>query len=157
MLVNREPSSSFDHDHHGDDDGKARDGELDMQGSTFSSAHARERDKRIEDKHQKELYASARKLENVKRSNDELRKELFDFKNRTTRLVECLGYSDISELQEALDMMSPDFNFKNSIEHVHELETEVQETRSQAESYAAQLEDVTDCLKECQIKLSDQE
>lgn len=123
-----------------------------MQGTTFSSAQARERDKRIEEKHKKEIQALERKVENLKRTNDNTRKELWEVRQGATRLAECLGYRELSEVQQDLDMMSEEFNFRSYINRLQTLGDTADDSKAEVEVYARQLEEATKRIEELQRK-----
>ena len=127
-----------------------------MEGATFSSSKARERDKRIEDKHKKEIEALERKIENLRRTNDQTRKELWEARQGAQRLANCLGYHDLSEVQQDLDMMPEDFNFKASTGRLQALEKDAEDSKADVEVYAQQLEEVEKKINEYQAKVAAQ-
>ncbi|RXW22413.1 hypothetical protein EST38_g3440 [Candolleomyces aberdarensis] len=113
-----------------------------LDAGTFSSAQLRERDKRIEEKHRQEIAALERKIENLRRSNDDTRKQLFDVVHRSERLAESLGYSNVFEAQEALDMMEAGFDFKRCLQRLQELENAMNEANDEKELYSEQMADI---------------
>lgn len=126
-----------------------------MQGATFSSAQARERDKRVEEKHKKDIEDLERKIQNLKRTNDQTRKELWEMKQGAHRLASCLGYQDLSEVQQDLDLMPEDFNFRASIGQLQALE-EARDSKAEMEVHAQQLEEAKKKLKEYEEKVAEQ-
>lgn len=111
-------------------------------GGTYSSAQLRERDKRIEEKHRQETAALERKIENLRRTNDDTRKQLFDVIHRSERLAESLGYSNVFEAQEALDLMEAGFNFRRCLQRLQELEKQMSEATDEKELYSEQMLDI---------------
>lgn len=119
--------------------------------TTFSSAQMRERDKQLEEKHQKEIVAVERKLERLKRSLNDADREIFDLRNRSNQLAHALGFSDIGEAQRAIDVSDHEVNFKQAFERVQFLEKEVKAERSRTEQsnvHAQQLKEELRRFKE---------
>ncbi|KAF6742803.1 DNA repair protein endonuclease SAE2/CtIP C-terminus-domain-containing protein [Ephemerocybe angulata] len=127
-----------------------------MHGETFSSAQSRERDKRIEEKHRKELQVLEARINNLRRSNDDIRKELFDVTHRARRLAECLGFPEVRDAQEALDMMLPDFDFKNCVQRLQDLEAAAEDSKAAAKTYYHQLEEVRGQLQDSLNEIDEQ-
>jgi phage-related tail protein len=105
----------------------------------FSSANLKERDKRVEERHRKELSALERKIENLRRSNDDTRRQLFDAIHRTERLANSLGFANVMEAQETLDLLDEPVSFKDTLARVESLETELRNSRIEAEEAEAKL------------------
>ncbi|KAJ2916685.1 hypothetical protein MD484_g3749, partial [Candolleomyces efflorescens] len=111
-------------------------------GGAYSSAQLRERDKRIEEKHRQETAALERKIDNLRRTNDDTRKQLYDVVHRSERLAESLGYNNIFEAQEALDLMEAGFSFKRCLQRLQELEKGMSEATDEKDLYSQQMSDL---------------
>jgi hypothetical protein len=93
----------------------------------------RERDKLLEEKHKKELQVVERKLEKLKRALDDVHNQAFELRNRDQQLAEYLGFSDINEVQRAIDVADHEVTFHHAFERLQVLEDEVKEERTQKE------------------------
>lgn len=109
------------------------------ENATYSSAHLRERDKILEEKHRKEIAVIERKIERLKWSNNDTVKQLFEAQNRCQRLAHSLGFKDIYEAQVTIDTADYDTSFKDSLERVHTLEVELLAERNEGESLQEKL------------------
>jgi len=58
--------------------------------ATYPSVHMRERDKLIEGKYQKELYALQRTIDKLRYANDDTLKQLFDMQARALHTKSAL-------------------------------------------------------------------
>ena len=123
---------------------------------TFSSAQHRERDKRIEEKHQQEIRALERKIEVIRRSNEDTRKQLFDVVQRAENFAHTLGYSNVLEAQEALELMEPGFNLRTCSERMSSLEKALEQARDEAELYSQQVDEAIIELSEWKAKHKEQ-
>ncbi|EFI26691.1 hypothetical protein CC1G_15462 [Coprinopsis cinerea okayama7 len=106
---------------------------MNTDNGAFSSAKMKERDKRIEERHQKEISALERKIDNIRRSNDDVRKQMFDVVQRSNRLVHSLGFENAFEAQEALDLVDNPTSFKGTLERVQSQEKELRDLRGHLE------------------------
>lgn len=87
----------------------------------------RERDKILEQKHQKALKALENKIDWLKRTNNDLLAQLFDAQNRSHRLATSLGFSDATEAQNCVDDSDHEAVYKESLALIETLRQEVKE------------------------------
>jgi hypothetical protein len=92
---------------------------------TFSSALFRQRDKVIEEKHQKELGVLQQKIFRYKRDNDEILKDLFDTRNNCDRLARSLGFKNVEEARVAIDKADHLPVFKEFLERGDQQDDEI--------------------------------
>ncbi|KAF8623257.1 hypothetical protein AX17_007503 [Amanita inopinata Kibby_2008] len=95
---------------------------MEIAGATYSSAHMRERDKILEEKHQKELSVLQRRIEKLRWANDDTLKQLFDTQHRALRLANSLGFNDIFQAQVYIDTAEHEVPYKECFEKVGFLE-----------------------------------
>src|SRR6266576_5556475 len=100
---------------------------------TYSSAHMRERDKLIEGKYQKELYALQRKIDKLRYANDDTLKQLFDMQARALRLANSLGFKDVAEAQVYVDTADHEITYKECFEEVANLNAQLPAKTSPSE------------------------
>ncbi|RDB16596.1 hypothetical protein Hypma_002805 [Hypsizygus marmoreus] len=91
----------------------------------FSSSHLRERDKILQEKHQKELSILERKIERLRWSNNDTLKQLFEAQTRGKRLAQSLGFNDIYEAQVTVDTADRELPYKECLERVETLQVEL--------------------------------
>ena len=121
--------------------------------ATYSSAHLRERDKILQEKHRKEIAVIERKIERLKWSNNDTVKQLFEAQNRCQRLAHSLGFKDIYEAQVTIDTADYDTSFKDSLERIHTLEAELLAERNEGESLKDKLLLLEEEKRQIQIQL----
>lgn len=114
--------------------------------TTFHIDQLRERDKILEEKHKKELDAADRKLEKFKNILLNSDKEYFDLRNRGIRLAQALGFSDIGEVQRAIDVSDYEATFHQAFERVQILEDEVRVERREKELLQVRCRDLEEQL-----------
>lgn len=114
--------------------------------TTFSSAQVRDRDKILEEKHRKELQIVERKVDKLKRAIDDVDKQKFDLQNRCNQLAQYLGFSDIDEVQRAIDVSDHEVTFRQAFERVQILETEVRTERTHREILETQCHELEEQL-----------
>ena len=112
-----------------------------MADQAFSSTALKERDKRLTATHAKEIQALERKIENLRRSNDDTRKQLFDCVQRTERLAHSLGFENVLEAQEVVDLLDEPVSFREMVGRIGELEAEVRAERVKREEVEVRLEE----------------
>ena len=105
----------------------------------------RERDKIIEGKYQKELYALQRKVDNIRWTHDDNLKQLYDMQARTLRLANSLGFKDAAEAQVYIDTADHEIPYKDCFEEVVTLKAQLETSHSE-----------DDCLRE-RLKLVEKE
>ncbi|KAF5372374.1 hypothetical protein D9615_009280 [Tricholomella constricta] len=110
---------------------------MEPSSKTFSGSHLRERDKIIEEKHQKELAIRDRKFERLRWANNDTLKQLFEAQTRGNRLATSLGFSDIYEAQVTIDTADGETPYKDCLERVEILQEKL--AAAQAENEKSQL------------------
>jgi hypothetical protein len=108
---------------------------METAGNTYSSAHLRERDKILEEKHRKQFALVERKVDRLRRSNDDTLKQLFDVRTRGDKLARSLGFNDIHEAQVAVDTTEHEspLTFMECFVRVDALQSELTRERAQHE------------------------
>jgi hypothetical protein len=108
---------------------------MESAGNTYSSAHLRERDKILEEKHRKQFALVERKVDRLRRSNDDTLKQLFDVRMRGDKLARSLGFNDIHEAQVAIDTADHELplTFKECFALLDVLQSELTRERAQHE------------------------
>lgn len=101
--------------------------------TAYSSSKLRERDKILEEKHRKELAAAELKFERLKRTNQEILNRLFDTHNRENRLAISLGFVDSLEAQAEIDNAERPMSYRDCMERVGTLESELKAERESNE------------------------
>lgn len=112
---------------------------MDPTRNSYSSVHMRERDKILEAKHQKELAIVERKNEKLRWSNDDILKQMFEMKTRANRLAETLGFYDVYDAQVHIDNSDTEMPYKECIEYVGTLRSELSTEREENERLKEQL------------------
>lgn len=100
----------------------------------------RERDKIIEDKYQKQLYALQRKIDNIKWTHDDNLKQLYDMQARALRLANSLGFTSVAEAQVYIDTADHEIPYKECYEEVVALKAQLESSRSGDVSLRERLE-----------------
>ena len=85
------------------------------ENAAYSSAHFRERDKILEEKHSKQIAVIERRIERLKWSKNDAVKQLFEAQNRCQRLAHSLGFKDIYEAQVTINTADYDTSFTDSL------------------------------------------
>ena len=124
-----------------------------VEDATYSSAHLRERDKILQEKHKKEIAVIERKIERLKWSNNDTVKQLFEAQNRCQRLAHSLGFKDIYEAQVTIDTADYDTSFKDSLERIHTLEAELLAERNEGENLKEKLRLSEEEKRQMQLQL----
>lgn len=112
---------------------------MESTGNSYSSVHMRERDKILEDKHQKELAIIERKIEKLKWSNNDTLKQLFEMQARANRLARNLGFYDIYEAQVHIDNSDHEMPYKECLESAGKLKEELSAEKKENERLQEQL------------------
>ncbi|KAJ3932170.1 MAG: hypothetical protein NXY57DRAFT_138870 [Lentinula lateritia] len=100
--------------------------------NAFSSATFRERDKAVQRKHDEETRSFKVTLDKANHANAELRASLFDLKNRSNRLVQSLGFSDLMEAQVHVDAgnsANRQMKYRDCLKSVGNLEDELKQAK----------------------------
>ncbi|PFH49725.1 hypothetical protein AMATHDRAFT_4659 [Amanita thiersii Skay4041] len=106
---------------------------MDATSTTYSSVQMRERDKIVQEKHQKEISAMERRIEKLKWANDDTMKELFDAQHRGRRLANSLGFKDIIEAQVFIDTADHETPYRDCFEQVGTLKSRLEAVTSDAD------------------------
>lgn len=114
-----------------------------MEGPAFSSVHMRERDKAVEERHKKAIEFLQGQLNRSKRANDETRKDLFEARNKNNRLVESLGFDDISEAQQAIDTTDDQMSFKDRLQYCDSVSQQLREQRDTCDRLMDQVYEIS--------------
>lgn len=112
---------------------------MESTGNSYSSVHMRERDKILQEKHQKELAIIERKNEKLKWSNSDTLKQLFEMQTRANRLARNLGFYDVYEAQVYIDNSDHEMPYKECLESVSKLKEELTTERKENERLQEQL------------------
>ncbi|KAK0211951.1 DNA repair protein endonuclease SAE2/CtIP C-terminus-domain-containing protein [Armillaria fumosa] len=112
-----------------------------MDGATFSSAHMRERDKALNEKHRKEIAAHEAKYDRLKHSAEDTLNRLSDLTNRTGHLVKALGFSDLQEALFVVDNAEHDTKYRDAWTRIEDLERALSRATDERVHLQAQLDD----------------
>ncbi|KAJ3894193.1 hypothetical protein GG344DRAFT_41625 [Lentinula edodes] len=100
--------------------------------NAFSSATFRERDKAVQRKHDEETRSFKVMLDKANHANAGLRASLFDLKNRSNRLVQSLGFSDLMEAQVHVDAgnsANRQMKYRDCLKTIGNLEDELKQAK----------------------------
>jgi len=103
-----------------------------------------------ENQRQKEqLTTLARKIQKFKRVIKDVDKEKLDLQSRCDRLAESLGFTNIGEVQRAIDVADHEVTFKEAFERVQALEAELCSLRKEKESFEGRCSELEERLTRC--------
>ncbi|KAJ3919411.1 hypothetical protein F5877DRAFT_40412 [Lentinula edodes] len=100
--------------------------------NAFSSATFRERDKAVQRKHDEDTRSFKVMLDKANHANAGLRASLFDLKNRSNRLVQSLGFSDLMEAQVHVDAgnsANRQMKYRDCLKTIGNLEDELKQAK----------------------------
>ncbi|KAJ3904342.1 hypothetical protein F5879DRAFT_801911 [Lentinula edodes] len=100
--------------------------------NAFSSATFRERDKAVQRKHDEDTRSFKVMLDKANHANAGLRASLFDLKNRSNRLVQSLGFSDLMEAQVHVDAgnsANRQMKYRDYLKTIGNLEDELKQAK----------------------------
>ncbi|KAF7760077.1 hypothetical protein Agabi119p4_10753 [Agaricus bisporus var. burnettii] len=104
----------------------------------------------VENQQQKEQLASLdRKIQKLKRAINDVDKEKLGLQSRCSQLAESLGFTDIGEVQRALDVADHEVTFKQAFERVQVLELEANALRKEKESSEGRCSELEERLNLC--------
>ncbi|KAK0186271.1 DNA repair protein endonuclease SAE2/CtIP C-terminus-domain-containing protein [Armillaria mellea] len=112
-----------------------------MDSATFSSAHMRERDKVLNEKHRKEIVAHEAKYDRLKHSAEDTLNRLSDLTNRTGHLVKALGFSDLQEALFVVDNAEHGTKYRDAWTRIEDLEGALRRVKGERDHLQAQLDD----------------
>jgi uncharacterized protein YhaN len=105
----------------------------------------------IENQQQKEQLATLdRKVQKLKRAIADVDKEKLDLQSRCNRLAGSLGFTDIGEVQRAIDVADHEVTFKEAFERVQALANEVYWLRKEKESFEGRCSELEEQLTRSQ-------
>ena len=93
----------------------------------------RERDRIVQEKHQKELSNLQRKIDYLRRTNDDSMKDAYDIQARASRLAICLGFQDLTEAQIYIDTADHKIPYRECFEEVGSLKIQLEAANSEVE------------------------
>ncbi|PBK80097.1 hypothetical protein ARMGADRAFT_1003290 [Armillaria gallica] len=115
-----------------------------MDGATFSSAHMRERDKVLNEKHRKEIVAHEAKYDRLKHSAEDTLNRLSDLTNRTGHLVRALGFSDLQEALFVVDNAEHSTKYRDAWTRIEDLERALRRAADERDHLQTQLDDAVE-------------